>query len=89
MLISTTCHVCGTEYIEPMKKEYIMPTPEWMSKDEIVDYYGEPTTSEAIDQDWVCGECGEYRPDDGRVEAGMKCGHCAYAGAEMVSADDY
>jgi len=28
--------------------------------------------------DMVCGECGESRPDDARVEAGMKCGICAY-----------
>ncbi len=25
-----------------------------------------------------CGECGEERPDDDRVKAGMKCGLCAY-----------
>lgn len=26
----------------------------------------------------LCGECGEPRPDDARVEGGMKCGVCAY-----------
>ena len=26
----------------------------------------------------ICPECGEHRPDDNRVKAGMKCGHCAY-----------
>lgn len=26
----------------------------------------------------VCPECGEKRPDDLRVKAGMKCGGCAY-----------
>ena len=26
----------------------------------------------------VCGECVEYRPDDARVQGGMKCGNCAY-----------
>lgn len=26
----------------------------------------------------VCPECGEFRPDDDRVQAGMKCGFCAY-----------
>ena len=26
----------------------------------------------------VCGECIEYRPDDARVQGGMKCGNCAY-----------
>ena len=25
-----------------------------------------------------CIECDEYKPNDGRVEAGMKCGECAY-----------
>ena len=28
---------------------------------------------------WICKECGERREDDARVEAGMKCGVCAYA----------
>ena len=42
------------------------------------------------DQDWVCGECGEYRPDDARVESGMKCGHCAYIYGEGDRAEyDY
>ena len=27
----------------------------------------------------TCGECGELRPDDARVQDGMKCGQCAYA----------
>ena len=27
----------------------------------------------------VCGECGEVRIDDARVQGGMKCGVCAYA----------
>jgi len=26
----------------------------------------------------ICPECGEDRPDDERVRAGMKCGFCAY-----------
>jgi predicted Zn-ribbon and HTH transcriptional regulator len=25
-----------------------------------------------------CIECGEYMPDDARVQAGMKCSYCAY-----------
>ena len=25
-----------------------------------------------------CPECGEYKPDDERVQEGMKCGPCAY-----------
>ena len=25
-----------------------------------------------------CGECGESRPDDARVQGGMRCGVCAY-----------
>ena len=27
---------------------------------------------------WTCMECEEVRFEDARVEAGMKCGHCAY-----------
>ena len=27
---------------------------------------------------YTCGECGEYRDDSPRVEAGMKCYSCAY-----------
>lgn len=27
---------------------------------------------------WRCPECGEIREGDERVEAGMKCGACAY-----------
>ena len=30
------------------------------------------------DIDWTCGECGEWREDDARVEGGMKCGECTY-----------
>ena len=29
----------------------------------------------------VCPECEEFKPDDVRVEAGMKCGACAYGGS--------
>ena len=29
----------------------------------------------------VCPECQEFKPDDARVEAGMKCGACAYGGS--------
>lgn len=28
----------------------------------------------------ICGECGEMRPGDERVLAGMKCAMCAYGG---------
>lgn len=38
-----------------------------------------------------CIECGEYRPDDERVKAGMKCGYCAYGSErnpETVNEDD-
>jgi len=31
--------------------------------------------------DWkTCGECGELRYQDARVEGGLKCGHCTYEG---------
>ena len=32
------------------------------------------------DNEWLCGECEEVRYEDARVEAGLKCGHCAYGG---------
>jgi len=38
---------------------------------------------------WTCNECGEYRPDDARVEGDMKCGECAYSGGEMVEVEEY
>jgi len=27
---------------------------------------------------YVCPECGQYKPEDKRVQNGMKCGQCAY-----------
>ena len=33
------------------------------------------------EEDWkACGECGELRYQDARVEGGLKCGHCTYEG---------
>ena len=32
----------------------------------------------SIANKWTCSDCGDYRYDDARVEAGMKCGYCAY-----------
>ena len=26
----------------------------------------------------TCPECGDYKPDDERVQNGMKCGQCSY-----------
>jgi len=34
--------------------------------------------AKGLEEYGICGECGEYRPDDARVEGGMKCGVCAY-----------
>ena len=28
----------------------------------------------------ICPECGQYKPDDDRVKAGMKCTECTYKG---------
>lgn len=36
---------------------------------------------------WECPECGEFCPDDSRVEAGMKCHRCAY-GCDAVDLAD-
>ena len=38
---------------------------------------------DALDNNYVCADCGEVRRDedgeiDGRVQAGMKCSLCAY-----------
>lgn len=33
----------------------------------------------------ICPECGEPRPDDDRVKAGMKCTQCAYGQELMAS----
>lgn len=33
---------------------------------------------EFIDENETCPECGEQRPGDERVEAGMKCSQCTY-----------
>ncbi len=64
-----------------------------ISRDEYEERYGEEVGTCSIhkitvvdrsclqcedEQDGICGECGEYRPDDARVQGGMKCGVCAY-----------
>ena len=41
---------------------------------EMISPESEPTPKVAR----VCPECGEHKPDDNRVKAGMKCGSCAY-----------
>ena len=34
--------------------------------------------------DWkTCGECGELRYQDARVEGGLKCGYCSYGDGGM------
>jgi hypothetical protein len=38
--------------------------------------------------DWTCVECEEWRADDARVEAGMKCGVCAY-GSDSPSSSTF
>ena len=38
--------------------------------------------SDEEDNEWLCGECEEVRYEDARVEAGLKCGHCAYDGSD-------
>ena len=35
-------------------------------------------SEDELKEQWQCGECLEIRIDDARVEAGMKCGVCAY-----------
>lgn len=34
--------------------------------------------AEQSEDGWICPECRQTRPDDERVEAGMKCRFCAY-----------
>jgi len=38
----------------------------------------ENAKEEAYRTNYECIECGETKPDDARVEVGMKCGQCAY-----------
>lgn len=45
--------------------QWVVDTSEWF---DITDYL----------RSTLCGECGEYKPDDDRVFGGMKCGECAY-----------
>jgi len=33
---------------------------------------------ECLPRNLICPECGQFRPDDERVKAGMKCSYCAY-----------
>ena len=33
---------------------------------------------ECNNEEWLCIECDQVRLDDARVQAGMKCGECAY-----------
>jgi hypothetical protein len=40
------------------------------------------------DDKQICPECGEDRPGDARVEAGMKCGVCAYGSGEPRKVED-
>ena len=37
---------------------------------------------------WRCGECDEIMIDDARVEAGMKCGNCAYGNYYNIERDE-
>ena len=45
--------------------QWIVDTSQWF---DITDYL----------RSTLCGECGEYKPDDDRVFGGMKCGEWAY-----------
>ena len=45
--------------------QWIVDTQQWF---DITDYL----------RSTICGECGEYKPDDDRVFGGLKCGECAY-----------
>ena len=45
--------------------QWVVDTSQWF---DITDYL----------KSTLCGECGEYKPDDDRVFGGMKCGECAY-----------
>jgi|TARA_R110000824_G_scaffold156873_12_gene330135 hypothetical protein len=45
--------------------QWIVDTSQWF---DITDYL----------RSTICGECGEYKPDDDRVFGGLKCGECTY-----------
>ena len=50
---------------------------EWLS-DEEAKIFSEQEEEREEELRWTCMECEEVRFEDARVEAGMKCGHCAY-----------
>jgi len=77
---------------DQFNREHLVEIIRWMHWEIPVRAWG----SEAIVKEWTekivkwtCNECGEYRPDDARVEGDMKCGYCAYSGGEMVEAEEY
>jgi len=41
-------------------------------------YAGTEVALVCLPRNLICLECGELRPDDERVKAGMKCSYCAY-----------
>ena len=36
----------------------------------------------------ACPECGDYKPEDERVQQGMKCGQCAYGSGNYFMEKD-
>lgn len=37
----------------------------------------------------LCGDCGEIREGDGRLQAGLKCSQCAYSGGETTDEETH
>ena len=49
---------------------------------DLADGYAHP---DCLPENTLCPECQEHRPDDLRVQSGLKCGQCAYGYGEPIS----
>ena len=61
----------------------IIPTTEWTYCEgckSVPTHIYEEVCPRGAEEHWTCGECGEIRFDDARVEGGLKCSQCAYGG---------
>ena len=55
-----------------------MGIPLTKSQEEFQEYLEKKYGKGKPNDPYVCPECRQYKPDDERVQSGMKCGQCAY-----------
>ena len=48
-------------------------------KDDMIENEIKRSQEETLQAKYTCPECDEYKPDDARIQAGMRCGECAYS----------